>query len=69
VSPGYHEREAVVLAGQPHEAPYPACCEKQTAFTNRIGWYTFRHSFGTLLKANGEDVKTVQDSYGRRTAE
>lgn len=28
----------------------------------RIGWHTFRHSFGTLLKANGEDVKTVQES-------
>ena len=27
----------------------------------RIGWHTFRHSFGTLLKANDEDVKTVQE--------
>ncbi|GGH10784.1 tyrosine-type recombinase/integrase [Silvibacterium dinghuense] len=27
----------------------------------RIGWHTFRHSFGTLLKANGEDVKTIQE--------
>jgi site-specific recombinase XerD len=27
----------------------------------QIGWHTFRHSFGTLLKANGEDVKTVQE--------
>jgi integrase len=26
-----------------------------------IGWHTFRRSFGTLLKANGEDVKTVQE--------
>ena len=26
-----------------------------------IGWHTFRHSFGTLLKANGEDVKTGQE--------
>jgi len=26
-----------------------------------IGWHTFRHTFGTLLKANGEDVKTVQE--------
>ena len=26
-----------------------------------IGWHTFRHSFGTLLKANGVDVKTVQE--------
>ena len=25
-----------------------------------IGWHTFRHTLGTLLKANGEDVKTVQ---------
>jgi site-specific recombinase XerD len=28
-----------------------------------IGWHTFRHSFGTLLKANGEDVKTAKSSY------
>jgi site-specific recombinase XerD len=27
----------------------------------KIGWHTFRHSLGTLLKANGEDVKTVQE--------
>jgi len=27
----------------------------------RIGWHTFRHTFGTQLKANGEDVKTVQE--------
>ncbi len=26
-----------------------------------IGWHAFRHTFGTLLKANGEDVKTVQE--------
>ena len=26
-----------------------------------IGWHTFRHAFGTLLKANGEDVKTVHE--------
>lgn len=29
--------------------------------TQNIGWHTFRHSFSTLLKANGEDVKTVQE--------
>jgi len=27
----------------------------------RVGWHTFRHSFGTLLKVNGEDIKTVQE--------
>jgi len=26
----------------------------------RIGWHTLRHTFGTLLKANGADVATVQ---------
>jgi integrase len=28
----------------------------------RIGWHTFRHSYASLLKANGEDVKVVQES-------
>jgi integrase len=27
-----------------------------------IGWHTFRHSYATHLKANGEDVKVVQES-------
>ena len=26
-----------------------------------IGWHSFRHTLGTLLKANGEDVKTIQE--------
>jgi len=30
--------------------------------SKRIGWHTFRHSYATLLKANGEDVKVVQES-------
>ena len=34
---------------------------KRAGIHKRIGWHTFRHSFGTLLKANGEDVKTVQE--------
>ena len=29
--------------------------------TKRIGWHTSRHTFSTLLKANGEDVKVVQE--------
>jgi integrase len=28
---------------------------------DRLPEATLQHSFGTLLKANGEDVKTVQD--------
>ncbi|MFZ1937912.1 MAG: site-specific integrase [Terracidiphilus sp.] len=34
---------------------------KASGIHKKIGWHTFRHSFGTLLKANGEDVKTVQE--------
>jgi integrase len=34
---------------------------KANGISKNIGWHTFRHSFGTLLKANGEDVKTVQE--------
>jgi hypothetical protein len=26
-----------------------------------IGWHTFRRTYATFLKANGEDVKTVQE--------
>lgn len=29
--------------------------------TEHIGWHTFRRTYATLLKANGEDVKTVQE--------
>lgn len=34
---------------------------RANGINKRIGWHTFRHSFGTLLEANGEDVKTVQE--------
>ncbi len=34
---------------------------KANGIHKRIGWHTFRHTFGTPLKANGEDVKTVQE--------
>ncbi|KAA6459121.1 site-specific integrase [Acidobacteria bacterium AB60] len=34
---------------------------KKVGIHKNIGWHTFRHSFGTILKANGEDVKTVQE--------
>ena len=27
----------------------------------RIGWHTFRHTVGTLLSENGENIETVQE--------
>ena len=34
----------------------------RAAITKHIGWHTFRHTYATLLTANGEDIKTVQES-------
>lgn len=34
---------------------------KRAGIMKRIGWHTFRHTYSTLLKANGEDVKVVQE--------
>lgn len=35
---------------------------KRCGINKHIGWHTFRHSYATQLKANGEDVKVVQES-------
>jgi integrase len=35
---------------------------KRCGINKLIGWHTFRHSYATHLKANGEDVKVVQES-------
>ena len=35
---------------------------KRAGIRKHVRWHVFRHSFATLLKANGEDVKTVQES-------
>lgn len=34
---------------------------KRLGIKKRLGWHTFRHTFSTLLKGNGEDVKVVQE--------
>jgi integrase len=34
---------------------------KAAGINQRVGWHTFRHTIATLLKANGEDIKTVQE--------
>jgi integrase len=43
----------------------PAVSDAQIG--KHVTWHTFRHSFATLLKANGEDVKTVQESLRHST--
>ncbi len=34
---------------------------KAAKITGKVGWHTFRHSYATILKSHGEDVKTVQE--------
>jgi integrase len=34
---------------------------KRAGITKRVGFHTFRHTYSTLLKANGADVKVVQE--------
>jgi integrase len=34
---------------------------KRLGISKRIGWHTFRRTYTTLLHANGEDVKVVQE--------
>ena len=33
----------------------------KVGITKRIGWHTFRHTFGTILNANGENPKVIQE--------
>jgi site-specific recombinase XerD len=40
---------------------------KAAGVKKNVGWHTFRHSYATLLKGNGEDVKTVQESLRHST--
>jgi integrase len=35
---------------------------KRAGVLKHVRWHVFRHSFATLLKGSGEDVKTVQES-------
>jgi integrase len=34
---------------------------QRLGINKRIGWHTFRRTYTTLLHANGEDVKAVQE--------
>ena len=33
----------------------------RAGISKRFGWHTFRHTYATLLIANGENVKVVQE--------
>jgi integrase len=41
---------------------------RKVGITKKMSWHTFRHTFSTLLEANGEDVKVVQELLRHSTA-
>jgi integrase len=41
---------------------------RRVGINKKMSWHTFRHTFSTLLKGNGEDVKVVQELLRHSTA-
>ena len=41
---------------------------RRVGINKKVSWHTFRHTFSTLLKGNGEDVKVVQELLRHSTA-
>jgi integrase-like protein len=58
--PAPQKGAAAVLAQLPISRCVAASAQA-AGIAGPVGWHTLRHSFGTLMKANGEDVKTIQE--------
>ena len=41
---------------------------RKLGITKKICWHTYRHTFSSVLKSNGEDVKVVQELLRHSTA-
>ncbi len=68
----YRQPDDWIFASPRHQGKYPfwpdALLQKiirpaalRAGVNKKIGWHTFRHSFSTILIANGENVKVVQE--------
>ncbi|HEV2134261.1 MAG TPA: site-specific integrase [Terracidiphilus sp.] len=55
------KRGQVPLWLQPVMRYHVVPAARRVGITKRLGWHTFRHTYSTLLKDNGEDVKVVQE--------
>ena len=47
--------------GQPLMRYYIQPAGRRVGITKRIGWHTFRHTYSTLLRAEGVDIKVMQE--------
>jgi integrase len=48
-----------LLGPRNHAAPYTPVARK-LGITKRIGWHTFRHTYSTLLRSTGAELKIMQ---------
>ena len=55
-----HKRSATLLAGTLRRY-YGTPALKRVGVTKHVSYHTFRHTFVTLLNANGENPKVVQE--------
>ena len=54
------KRQTAVLAKSIYRV-YIKRAAEGTGLKKRNGWHTFRHTFGTILNANGENPKVIQE--------
>ena len=68
----YSEPDDWIFASRVHKGRHPMWpgvvlqkiiqpAAREAGITKHIGWHTFRHTYSTLLIANGENVKVVQE--------
>lgn len=56
-----HTRGSKPYRGQPLMRYYIQPTARRIGITKRIGWHTFRHTYSTLLRAAGVDIKVMQE--------
>ena len=68
----YNGTDDWIFASPRHQGKYPFWPDsvlqrvirpaaQRAGIKKRIGWHTFRHTFSTMLVANGENIKVVQE--------
>ena len=68
----YDSSESWVFASPVNKGPWPYLAEqimrrhilpvaRKLGITKRIGWHTFRHTYSTLLRSTGAELKIMQE--------
>jgi integrase len=68
----YKSSESWVFASPAHQGRWPYLAQqimqrhilpvaRKLGITKRIGWHTFRHTYSTLLRSTGAELKTMQE--------